>query len=556
MQSFLVTLAIDLIFIVLISNAALYYTYFWQLKEYRLDRMKDFVRTTTGRKRLLNWLFLIKLALIIILLLTFGTLSLTDVMSSGSVFDFAFRFWQYFYPLVFILALAELVELFIRISKHRLYRPDFTIKALLIIFLTVALVIYHPLQHWFLAWDWKILVIYWSVVYLLAPFVNALLIILFIPITKISKALILMRARKKMSEMKTLKVVAITGSYGKSSTKEFLNHFLSSKYNVISTPGNINTEIGVARIVLKKLHQGHEVFIVEAGAYMRGEIKKIADIVRPQIAIITAVKDSHLSLFGSLENIKRGKFELVESLSKEGIAVFNLDNEGSADLAARAEGIKLGKIVTFTMKGGATLEARDIEEDTDGVRFTVNGVKFELSVPGKHNVSNFLGALAVGLELGLTLEEIAKIAKQVRLRDHTLTVIKPNDDLVLLDDTYNANPDGVMAALDYLNLYKDKQKIIIFPGMLELGERSNAEHRRVAKRITEVCDYVFVNSNDFRSLLCPVFDKNNFKNYQVVEANQRKLLTKLQEQIRGKSSVILFISRGCEHVLNSLKNAS
>lgn len=557
MQEFFLKSIIDVFFLILAANAALYYTYFWQLKEYRLDRMKDFLRTKTGRKRLLNWLLILKLLFIVVLLITYATYALTDVLSTRTVFTFASRFWQYYTPFVLLVAMAELADLAIRILKHRLYRPDFTPKAVLIMLLTVMLAIFHPFQHFLTTWSWRELSITWSVVYLFLPIVNSLIVVIFIPITKMSKAFVLTRARKKMRNHRELIVVAITGSYGKSSTKEFLNHFLSSKFKVFTTPGNTNTEIGIARVVLKFLKPEHEVFVVEAGAYVRGEIRKIADIVKPRIAIITAVKDSHLSLFGSLENIKRGKFELIESLPKIGVAVFNLDNEGSADLATRAMKRQLGKIITFSMRDdGATLEATDIKEDINGVSFKVRDVFFELSVPGKHNVSNFLGAVAVGLELGLTLDQMARIAKQVRLRDHTLSIIKPNADLVILDDTYNANPDGVVAALDYLNLYTDKQKIIVFPGMQELGERSRAEHARVAKKIMEVCDYAYINSDDFRSVICPVFDNHDFTNYEVIEGNQRKLLSELKANVHGKSSVILFISRGSEHVLNSLKNVS
>lgn len=557
MQEIFLKSLIDAFFIVLALNAALYYTYFWQLKEYRLDRMKDFLRTTTGRKRLLNWLLIIKLLLIVVLLITYATYVLTDTLSEGAVFNFSLRFWQYYVPFVLLVAIAELIELGVRIIKHRLYRPDFTPKALLIILLTCSVAVFFPFQHFQTSWSWRELLIVWSVVYLFLPICVDLIVVIFMPITRVSKAFVLTRARKKMRDHRELIVVAITGSYGKSSTKEFLNHFLSSKYKVVTTPGNTNTEIGIARVVLKLLKPEHEVFVVEAGAYVRGEIRKIADIVKPKIAIITAVKDSHLSLFGSLENIKRGKFELVESLPKTGVAVFNLDNEGSADLATRAMKRQLGKIITFSMRDdGATLEATDIKENINGVTFTVRNVSFELSVPGKHNVSNFLGAVAVGLELGLTLEEMANIAKQVRLRDHTLTVLKPSDDLIILDDTYNANPDGVVAALDYLNLYTDKQKIIVFPGMQELGERSRAEHARVAKKIMEVCDYAFINSSDFKSVICSVFDNHDFEKYEVIEGNQRKLLSEIKMRVHGKSTVILFISRGSEHVLNSLKNAS
>jgi UDP-N-acetylmuramoyl-tripeptide--D-alanyl-D-alanine ligase len=549
------TLDILVIFLALgsIINSTLYYTYFWQLKEYRFDRMRDFLTTPSGRARVLNIFWWIRLLILMMLLISLlipvnGEAGWTGLFT-GSMAG------QVFYYLTLALAVAELFNAGIRLLRRRLYRPDATAKAYLIVLLTIALTLAPAVFYlwWPALFQFFLPVLVFAT--LLTPLVNALLMAVFYPITLISKKIVLNRARKKISRMPGLKVIGITGSYGKSSTKEFLATILESRFRVLKTPGNTNTEIGVARIILKNLKPEHEVFIVEAGAYKIGEIKKICAMAVPRIGVITAVKDSHLALFGSLENIQKAKFEMIESLPAFGTAIFNADNEGSAELAKKAEGLNLGKIITYGQSSLSSLRATDITESLEGLRFRVEGVQFSAPLPGRHNVSNLLGAMAAGQELGLTLQEMVEQVKKVKLREHTLTVEKPHPNLVLLDDTYNANPDGVTAALNYLNLYQGWQKIIIFPGMLELGEKSAGEHQLIAAKISEVCDYAYFTSFDFREHLTEVLEKNKFKNYQFTVGTQDKLFHQLKERMIKNKTVILFISRGSEQVLKKLKNA-
>jgi len=544
---------IDILAIILllgaIINASFYYTYFWQLKEYRFDRMKDFLSTPSGKARMFNIFLLVKLLLLAFLLLglLLGTVRQTLV--------FGLSWQELVYNIVLLLSLVEIGNAFWRMLQHHLYRPEKTVKGVLIVFLTILICLAWPIYllmiasltgYFFLALAWMSL---------LAPLINVLIIALFYPLTLFSKALVLSRARRKIAQAQGLRIIGITGSYGKSTTKEFLAHILEKKFRVLKTPGNTNTEIGVAQIILRHLKPEHEVFIVEAGAYKKGEIKKICRMVAPRMAVITAVKDSHLALFGSLEQIKQTKFELIESLPSFGTAFFNTGNEGAHDLSKRAKTLELAKIITYSAVGEADLQATDMQESSDGLQFKVKGVHFSTAVPGRHNVSNILGALAVGLELGMTLQEMAEEVKTLKLREHTLSVLHPSGDLTIIDDTYNANPDGVMAALDYLNTYRDKQKIMVFPGMQELGAKSAAEHRRIAKRIAEVCDYAYFTSLDFARPLKEALREKNFSDYLFINQDQKKLLRLLRDRLASRPGALLLISRGSEQVLKKLTNA-
>ncbi len=546
----------NLIFIIILGsiiNSTLYYTYFWQLKEYRWDRLRDFLRTPSGRSRFFNIFWWGRLLLLLVSLSGYLFIPLL-VRDQIQALDTMSQLWCNIYFLTLILCFAEIFNASFRFLQHRLYRPDLTAKAYLIVLITLAGSLAYPV--WLILAPGQALVFLPVLAFfsLLTPFINALVILFFYPITLLSKTLVLSRAKRKIARLQGLKVIGITGSYGKSSTKEFLAQILSSKFKVLKTPGNTNTEIGVARIVLKNLKPEHEIFIVEAGAYKKGEIQKICRMVAPRIAVVTAVKDSHLALFGSLENIKAAKFELIESLPEFGTAMFNIGNEGAHDLSRRAKMLNLAKIVTYGEHPDANLQATAIKETREGLEFKVEGIQFFAPVPGLHNLSNLLGALAVGLELGLTLEEMAPEVKKVKLREHTLSVLNPTPELSIIDDTYNANPDGVIAALNYLNTYTDWQKIIIFPGMLELGKMTYEEHEKVGKKIAEVCDFAYFTSHDFGRPLRAAMRDKKYQNFEFIVNDQKKLLISLRDRLAQKKSVVLFISRGSEQVLKKLQN--
>ncbi|MCC6643416.1 UDP-N-acetylmuramoyl-tripeptide--D-alanyl-D-alanine ligase [Candidatus Peregrinibacteria bacterium] len=532
-----------------ILNTTLYYTYFWQLKEYRLDRMRDFLRTKSGLRKIFSFLTLAKLFILLEVVLCFALPNTNN--------SILFQLLEISIGLILV---GEFLSILWRIAKRKLYRPVITAKVLIIVFLTIVIDVLlgnmmYRLIRWESIWELNLAETVWLLPvilifsYLILPIVNALVVGLLYPITQFSKGRKLAAAHRKIAKMQGLKVIGITGSYGKSSVKEFLAQMLETKFRVLKTPGNTNTEIGVAEVVLRNLKPEHEVFIVEAGAYKIGEIKKIAEMVKPRIGIITAVKDAHLGLFGSLENIKKAKFELIEALPEFGVGIFNNDNVGSADLAGKAE---VQKIIRYGSGAGADLRAENLKADIDGVSFEVQGVKFRAELAGRQNISNILGAMAAAMEMGMKLEELVNIVAGLKMRDHTLTVKKVSTDLVLIDDTYNANPDGVVAGLEYLNLYSGWQKIVVFPGMLELGEKSEEEHARVATKMTEVCDLVILTSHDFDKAIRNVFEEKNYQNFTYYVDNQTGQADFLKEKIAAKKSVLLFISRGNEMVIKKL----
>lgn len=266
------------------------------------------------------------------------------------------------------------------------------------------------------------------------------------------------RARLKREEFKDLIVIGITGSYGKSSTKEFLYAILSEKYGqgrVLKTEGNINTEIGIANTVLKKLNENHKFFICEMAAYKRGEIKTACNIVKPKIGILTGINEQHLELFGSQENIIKGKYELIESLPADGVAFFNAKNKYCVELYGKTNIKKFfyGETATFF---------------------------------GEENI---LGAMAVARELGV------KIDPEIYLKKGLPAVRRGINGLNIIDSTYSANPTGVIAHLDYLKTLPGK-KVLVMPCLIELGEMSKEVHHRIGVKIAEVCDLAIITTKD------------------------------------------------------------
>lgn len=305
------------------------------------------------------------------------------------------------------------------------------------------------------------------------------------------------KAKAKIGSLPNLKVIGITGSYGKSSTKEFLAAILSTKYKVCKTPKNNNSEIGVAKTVIANLKSTDEVFVVEMGAYRRGEIKAICDIVKPTIGVLTAVSEQHLSLFGSLGTIQETKYELIEALPENGIAVFNGDNRITRELAERT--LKITKV--YSTERPADVTATAITVQPEKLSFSVQTAKekqhFSLSLLGGFHVSNLLAAITVAQTFGMTLTEIAEALKNITASEHTMAPYHHSSGVLIIDDTYSANPDGVLGALKHLKTIPRTYKVLVMMPMIELGSAANDAHRRVGEAMGQSCDLVIMTQKNF-----------------------------------------------------------
>lgn len=296
-------------------------------------------------------------------------------------------------------------------------------------------------------------------------------------------------AKRILRECPNLTVIGITGSFGKTSVKYFLDELLSVKYNVLKTPGNFNTPLGVVKTIRGELRATHDIFLCEMGAKNVGDIKEICDIVHPKHGIITSVGPMHLESFGSIENVKKTKFELADALPESGFLWLNMDSEYVRE-ASRGR--------RFIGYGTESREGYYI----DGLSVTPSGSEFEVVSPsgercsyktkliGKHNAVNICGAIAAANTLGIPLSDLKPAVRRLESVPHRLE-LKQNGGVTVIDDAYNSNPSGAKAALETLSML-DGYKILVTPGMIELGGESGELNREFGREAAEVCDYVAV----------------------------------------------------------------
>lgn len=324
--------------------------------------------------------------------------------------------------------------------------------------------------------------------------------ILISPLEYYEKQKILNKTKEILSKLPKLKIVALTGSFGKTSTKDILYTLLFKKYYVVKTPKSFNTPLGIAQTVLDSIKENTDILICEMGAYKIGEIAKITKLIKPQIGIITAVAPQHLERFGSIENITHAKFELVVSLQENGTAILNSNYDRLKKLASKAR----SKIIFYGSSNDG-FYATDIITGIGGTRFTLHTPKGKtgISIPliGTHHASNFLAATVAALELGLTLSEVKERAELLLPTPHRLE-IKGQGNLTIIDNTYNTNPKASRASFKLLADYPATQKIIITPGFIELGAEAPKENRALAKDAAELIDeFIIVGANAKEDLL-------------------------------------------------------
>ncbi len=330
----------------------------------------------------------------------------------------------------------------------------------------------------------------------LAPLAICLAVWILAPVEWLINRWYVNDARRILRSMPHLKVIGITGSYGKTSTKHYLHRILSEKFSVVMTPGSYNTTLGVVRTIREYLKPYTEVFIVEMGAKQPGDIAEICDLVHPQIGIITAVGEQHLESFKTLENVRRTKFELIDALPPDGVAILNDDFEPIADrpvtnvsqvyrYASRKSPNAAYHIVDVKYSRGETSFAIGGPDDCKSAHFTTRLV-------GTHNLSNILAGYIAGGTLGVPESEMRHAIASIEQVEHRLQIRHTPGGVTIIDDAFNSNPHGVAMALDVLAGFTDGRRIVVTPGMIELGARQEHHNRELGRHMASSCDIAVV----------------------------------------------------------------
>lgn len=302
-------------------------------------------------------------------------------------------------------------------------------------------------------------------------------------------------AQNKIKAREDLTVVGITGSFGKTSTKFIIGTILKESYNVLNTPESYNTPMGLSKVINNELNNDHEVFVAEMGAREIGEIKEVAELCQPKIGVITSIGPVHIETFKNIDNIMKTKYELIDELPTDGVAIFNYDNEYLKKMADKTFKEKM----LYGLENVENLDvyADDIVVSELGSTFTLrdksgNSISCTTKLLGRHNIYNILAGACVAISMGMSFEDISRGISKIEPIPHRLNIINPGTGIIIIDDAFNSNPIGTKAALEVLGQFKEGRKIIVTPGMVELGAMEEEANREFGVNIGKVCDYVIL----------------------------------------------------------------
>jgi len=443
----------------------LFWFYLIQLKEYRKDRLLAHLRTKTGRKQVFNYF---------------------NLLNWNRLYYPRFTIRMMFMVLASLFSLYHVFFLLLRLVFSLIRDIPFSIAFSLLATLT------------------------------LINFLLPTIVVLLVEATKIIlwpfKRLILFLAEKKRVSCKNLIVIGVTGSYGKTAVKEILGFMLEDDFRVLKTPANCNTKLGIALFMLKRLKVKDDVFVVEMGAYKRGEIEEICKIVKPEIGIVTGINAQHMELFGSIGDIQWAKFELIKALPEKGLAVFN---------------------------GGSHYVQRLIKATNMNKR--IYGIKereFQTGLLGDWHNRNIEAALEVGEYLGVPRKRMLAKIKKIKKIILGIEKKKGKDDVLIIDDSYSANPTGFLKALQFFKKVDRKKKVLITPGIIELGKKSSKTHRRIAKKAVSVCSKIFLTKPDFEDEFKSGLKAKQKKKIEV-ETDILELVKKLKPFLNSKGAILI-----------------
>ncbi|MEF8847226.1 MAG: UDP-N-acetylmuramoyl-tripeptide--D-alanyl-D-alanine ligase [Candidatus Paceibacterota bacterium] len=504
----------------------LFWLYLWQLKEYRWGRFSAHFRTSKGKSILKDKKQWLKLLLVPLLFLPIGI----------------------FYGVVVIIGLLYLAEsgkTIIDLFRKKLRVPVMTAKTWFLVGLSAIVEVILGVAL-LMNFSTKFILVGLVIFDLLTPLIITILVWIIKPLVSLAKERVFSKALRKRENLDELMVIGITGSYGKTSTKEFLAEILSEKYNIAKTSEHVNTEIGVAQTILENVKDEHEIFVAEVGAYQKGEIEHTCSFLKPHIGVLTGINEQHLATFGSQQNIIEGKYELIEALPKDGLSVFNGYNDYCKKLYDKTDNPK--RIIGPE----GDLDIKNVNVKKQSVSFEIvsgeNKAQFELSLLGEAPIQNFLLAVEVARELGFNLKEIAEIIDKKEL-EGAQSLNQNNFNVI--DSTYSGNPNSIIAHLNYLKTW-DGKKVLVMPCLIELGEAAPEVHKRIGKEIAEVCDLAVFTTGDYFEEVRQEALKNGMNNNQISLIRNSKQAFERIENYNGEEDIILLESRVPEELKEKL----
>ncbi len=328
-------------------------------------------------------------------------------------------------------------------------------------------------------------------------------------------------ATNKLKANKDLFVIGITGSYGKTSIKNIVGDVISEFEPELRTPASFNTPNGISITVNNYLKVLHKVFIAEMGAYEIGEIKELADMTNPDIAIVSSIGPQHLETFKTIENVQKTKMELVEYCAPNGVAILNYDNEYIRDYEIKRDDVT---VYTYGMDSIAyDMYGKDIEYGFGKMSFTVvdnvNECEYQVTTNllGKHNLYNIMAAMLVCIVRGYDMNKVISSIAKVRPIEHRLEFKKIDNNTLVIDDAFNANVEGVKEAVTILSKYEEYTRILITPGVIDLGAKGYELNKEVAETFEGKLDMMFMVGSYNEKSYGPVMQASQTIKYDKVD---------------------------------------
>ncbi len=375
----------------------------------------------------------------------------------------------------------------------------------------------------------------------LLPLVTALANLINKPVEKRVNDWFIKDAQRILGEHPGLRIIGITGSYGKTSVKYYLYTLLSEGFRVLMTPESYNTPMGVVRTIRENLTPMHEIFICEMGARHVHDIKEITDIVHPDDGMLTSIGPQHLETFHSIENIIDTKYELfdaVQEKSEKGLKFANGDNE------IITSNMRHNNVVTYGVSSSCDYRATDVKYSADGAAFKVtapNGEtgEFTMKLLGEHNVTNVTGAIAMAHTLGIPMSKLKMAVRRITPAPHRQELLK-HGNVSIIDDAYNSNPMGAKMAVDTLSKFTDSVRILVTPGMVELGDKEAEYNKEFGKQAAAAADYIILVGVDHTKPIKEGALEAGFSQDRLFVKETLKEATDLMYEIdAGKQKVIL-----------------
>ena len=515
---------INMIFMCFVSHKFLH---IMQLSGYRVNKYWSWVKDTKAkwisRIAMLSLLSFIAMFVCNILFRNYGQYELLTYLG------LVFYFW---FMLVYIVNMKNVPEKKRLVLTKRVYRI-YSVVGFFILLITFGLV----LLSFELDTIFRFSLI--AITPICLPVLIPFSVLLLYPLEKLINKSYIKLAKKTLKKNEPIIKIGITGSFGKTSTKNFLTEMLKKKYTVISTPESFNTPMGITKTINARVKKETQILVCEMGADHVGDIKEICDIVKPDIAILTGIGNQHLETFGSYENIEKTKYELVESLNEKGKAFFNGECESLLNLYNKSN-----------HENKVLCKLKNEEIRFDRVQITSCGMKFNLVVDGKtyfcktnllghHNLQNIMLAVYVAMYLGVEIKDIVTAIFNLESVYHRLELKKSENGITIIDDSFNSNVQGTIYALKTLELFKNGRKIVVTPGLVELGEVEEEENIKFGERIAEIADIcVIVNNYNKERIKTGLLNKG-FKEENIYEVESLYLATQLFKTILKKGDVVL-----------------